>query len=836
MKKICNKDFIIKLMMIFLMIQPILDIKIFYDFEIIGVTIPTIIRLVFFGLLFLIFIIDKKKLKFTILYCVVFLIYSIFHLINASNNYVNSLDNYSILSELIYLIRLAIPMLFILLSYNYKIGFKKITKLFYFLAFIFSLIMIVTNILGISYSSYTHAEKIVGNIFDWPFLSKADYSYYELATKGLFGYANPLSSLFCLILPILLYGFYKEFSLKKFIIIILMLISMLILGTRISSYLSIIILLVMLIVYIVLGCVFKTIRFDKKVFFYNIIMIVITIPIFLVAPINFASDRLMPEEHVEYVLDNNLLDVVLNYKNSLQDNLNLEQKQEIEEFITDNAKYFSINEGIAPYRYMHEDYLEFWLNYFLVSYQNRNNTRDFELYLYNHVFEKNQNKYDILLGFGYSQLFNSGVVLERDGIYHFYTLGMIGLLLFILPYYIILIYSIFKVLIDYKNKVNLENVTYIFVVGMLLVLAIIGGNLFDFFIVNIFLSFICGQLLYNVRNFKKVECLDVKEEKNKIAVSVIVPVYNVEKYIEKCLDSLVNQTLKNIEVIVVNDGSPDNSQKIIDKYKNEYPNIIKSYIKENGGLSDARNFGITKCSGEYIAFLDSDDYVNYDMYEKMYNKAVSKNFDLVVCDLFYVFENSKMKECCSGYHEDLHDKQSIKKTMVDFCPAVWNKLYKKNLFDKNVRFKKSVWFEDVEFIYRLMVYVNSIGAVHEPLINYVQRSGSITKTFDLRLYHYLDNWDGIVDFYKNNGYFDEYKEEIEYSYVRYLFATFIKGLTKINDDKEFEKGVELVIKKVNDNFPNYKKNKYIRRLNTKSLYLRFFNKKIAKFIYKLAQK
>ena len=92
-------------------------------------------------------------------------------------------------------------------------------------------------------------------------------------------------------------------------------------------------------------------------------------------------------------------------------------------------------------------------------------------------------------------------------------------------------------------------------------------------------------------------------------VSIIVPVYNVEEYLEKCLDSLVNQTLQDIEIIVVNDGSPDNSQQIIDAYIEKYPDKIKGFIKENGGLSDARNYGITKASADYIGFVDSDDYM-----------------------------------------------------------------------------------------------------------------------------------------------------------------------------------------------------------------------------------
>ena len=102
--------------------------------------------------------------------------------------------------------------------------------------------------------------------------------------------------------------------------------------------------------------------------------------------------------------------------------------------------------------------------------------------------------------------------------------------------------------------------------------------------------------------------------KKNIKVSVIVPVYNVEKYLNQCLDSLVNQTLEDIEIIVVNDGSPDNSQSIIDDYVKRYPKKVFSYIKKNGGLSSARNFGVEKAKGEYLAFVDSDDYIKKDMY------------------------------------------------------------------------------------------------------------------------------------------------------------------------------------------------------------------------------
>lgn len=499
MHKILDKNFIMKLTTIFLILQPILDIKVFYDFEILGVTIPTIIRLGFFAIIFLLFIFNKKKLKLPILYFILFFIYMGLHLLNASKNYINVLGNYSIISEIIYLIRLAIPMMFILFSYHYNFEFKKVSKIFFIIATIISSIIVITNIFNISYPSYSQSDGIVGSFFNWPFLSKTDIGYYNLATKGLFGYANPLSGLMCLILPILIYSFYKEFKLSKLFIIYMSVLSMLILGTRISSYMTIIILIIMLIVYIVLCRLFKAENFNSKCLIYNIILILLILPFFLSAPVTFSSDRKMPEKNNKYVIENELLDQVEAYKRDLKDDYD-GNKIIVEEFIKDNYQYFSIDDKLAPDKYMYDDYLEFWLDYFIVSYENKNNTRDFELYLFNHIYKHNDNIYDNFLGYGYSQIFNNGMVLERDGIYHFYTLGILGLLLFIAPYYIILVYSVFKFLTNFKQKLNLENVTYIFVVAIILALALIGGNLFDFFFVNIILSFICGQLLYNIRN------------------------------------------------------------------------------------------------------------------------------------------------------------------------------------------------------------------------------------------------------------------------------------------------------------------------------------------------
>ncbi|MBP5683928.1 MAG: glycosyltransferase [Bacilli bacterium] len=312
-------------------------------------------------------------------------------------------------------------------------------------------------------------------------------------------------------------------------------------------------------------------------------------------------------------------------------------------------------------------------------------------------------------------------------------------------------------------------------------------------------------------------------------VSVIVPVYNVEKYIDKCLDSLVKQTLKDLEIIVVNDGSPDNSEKIIQKYAKKYKNI-KYLVKENGGLSDARNYGLKYAKGEYIAFLDSDDYVSADMYEKMYEKAISEDFDMVVCDINYLYPDNTLR-VDGGIKEDTKD---IKKTFLTIHPAAWNKIFKKELFTNKVFFKKGVWFEDVEFIYRLLPYVKSIGVIHEAYNQYVQREGSITNTINPKIYDYISNMNGVVEYFKKNKLYDNYQKELEYAYVRYIYATFIRSIAKY-DYEEYEKGVQKALQSVKAYFPKYRHNKYFYQ-SKKGIYLVLFSKPLAKLLYKVFHK
>ena len=316
-------------------------------------------------------------------------------------------------------------------------------------------------------------------------------------------------------------------------------------------------------------------------------------------------------------------------------------------------------------------------------------------------------------------------------------------------------------------------------------------------------------------------------------VSVIVPVYNVEKYLRKCLDSLINQDFKDYEIIIVNDGSPDNSEDIISEYKEKYPKLIKAFKKENGGLSSARNYGLEKAKGKYICFIDSDDYVTQNYISKLYNKIISEDFDISVCDLVLEFPDRKEYKD-SSFDNDLKTKEQIKNKMHDFYPVVVNKMYKKELFTKDNLFKQGIYYEDVEFSYRLFSKINSIGVIKEGLYYYYQSPGSISRTVNKKLYDHINNWDSIFKYYKDKKIYDEYKDVLEYSYTRYVYATFIKRACDF-EYNDYLEALDYSIKKVKENTSKRLFNKYFYK-SIKGLYLLIFNKLIGKILFKYMNK
>lgn len=312
-------------------------------------------------------------------------------------------------------------------------------------------------------------------------------------------------------------------------------------------------------------------------------------------------------------------------------------------------------------------------------------------------------------------------------------------------------------------------------------------------------------------------------------VTIIMPIYNTGKYIKRCLDSIMRQSYENFELVIVNDGSTDNSEEIINEYINNYKDKIKYYYKENEGVAIARNYGLDKAEGDYITFIDSDDYVDENMIEKMVNKALSYDYDLTICDLLYVYEKKTIVGD-SNIYEDLNNKEQIKNNMVNIIPAMCGKLIKRELFN-NLRFKENIYYEDVEIYFRMYPKIDKIGILNEGLYFYIQREDSITYTYNERLYDIVNIWDDIIKYYKKNNIYDMYKEELEFTVVRYYYATFIKRLAKTKEKKQFKKGVDFVIRKLKKEFPNYKKNYYLKKFTPKNIYLKYFNKFVANIIF-----
>ena len=313
-------------------------------------------------------------------------------------------------------------------------------------------------------------------------------------------------------------------------------------------------------------------------------------------------------------------------------------------------------------------------------------------------------------------------------------------------------------------------------------------------------------------------------------VSVIVPIYNVEKYLEKCINSLLSQTLEDIQIILVNDGSKDNSGNIAKEYEKNNKDRVIYVEKENGGLSDARNYGLKYATGDFIDFLDSDDYIEKNAYEEMYNKAIEENADYVECDFIWEFPNK--------IRVDKQYPYKNKKEMLSFVRVVaWNKLIKRQLItDNNLEFPKGLRYEDVEFTYKLIPFVNKFAYVNKPFIHYVQREGSIANVQNERTAEIFTVLDNVIEFYKKNNIYEKYRDELEYNYARYLLCSSLKRMCKIKDKSIREKLLTESWERLNSNFPNWKENVILKTVNIgKNKYMRTVNKSTYKIYSKILE-
>lgn len=306
-----------------------------------------------------------------------------------------------------------------------------------------------------------------------------------------------------------------------------------------------------------------------------------------------------------------------------------------------------------------------------------------------------------------------------------------------------------------------------------------------------------------------------------VKVSIIVPVYNVYPYLDKCLDSLVRQTLKEIEIIVVNDGTKDQSQEIIDQYAKKDKRIV-ALKKKNGGLSDARNYGLKYAKGEYISFIDSDDYVDITMMEKLWKKAISEKCDLVECDCYWEYPDRKV----------LDQSRIVDNYFVDIRVMAWNKLYKRSLLEETgVLFPKGLQYEDISFCYQLLPYVKKIGYVEEALYYYIQRDNSIANTTNSKVRHIYDNIRLVLDYYKKKGLYEQYETELEYVVTKLILGRNFYRICALKDRKMRKEYLNEGYQLLENTFPKWKENKYLQSRN--DLHHRYY-KHLNRFTYQLS--
>lgn len=283
-------------------------------------------------------------------------------------------------------------------------------------------------------------------------------------------------------------------------------------------------------------------------------------------------------------------------------------------------------------------------------------------------------------------------------------------------------------------------------------------------------------------------------------ISIIVPIYNAEKYLKKCIDSLVNQTKKELEILLINDGSTDKSEEIINSY---HDSRIKYYKNKNQGIGKTRNFGIEKSTGKYIMFIDSDDYLDENACEILYNKAENDKLDIVLCDFYKLYDSGKLEEVKQPSFKNSSLKDNPKILNENLSP--WAKIYKRELIIKNdIKFIENLKYEDAPFVSIALDKARKIGKVDQCLNYYLVHENSETTIRDEKVFDILKIVDIIRKYFRNKNYIKETLDKLT-----------VRIITNYTIQQRMQKDRKIGMKFIDEAFiylkkeiPDYKNNKY----------------------------
>lgn len=311
-------------------------------------------------------------------------------------------------------------------------------------------------------------------------------------------------------------------------------------------------------------------------------------------------------------------------------------------------------------------------------------------------------------------------------------------------------------------------------------------------------------------------------------ISIIIPAYGVEKYIEKCLDSVIEQTYKNLEIIVVDDGTKDRSGEIAEDYSRR-DNRIVVFHKSNGGLSDARNYGIKHARGQYITCIDSDDYVDSDYVEYMYNIIQHYSARIAFCQHRVHFPSGNIKDYGNQGSELIKTEQCLERIMYDdiLNTSAWAKLYEKDLFN-TVEYPKGMLFEDIGTTYKLLLQCDTIAIGYESKYNYILRENSIvTGSFNEKKMDLLVMTDTMAKSVQSI-----YPDLSDALLRRRVYARF-STLNQVIGTKGYNKQKKEMIRFIKDNSKSILRNPKVPKRDKFAIYLLFLGYPVYQIVWRL---
>lgn len=293
-------------------------------------------------------------------------------------------------------------------------------------------------------------------------------------------------------------------------------------------------------------------------------------------------------------------------------------------------------------------------------------------------------------------------------------------------------------------------------------------------------------------------------------LSVIIPVYNCEDYLRECLDSLVQQTLQDMEILAVDDGSSDSSGSILDEYAKTYPNKVKVFHKENGGQASARNYALAYATGEYLGFVDSDDWVDLKMYENMVAIADNSKYEIVVCDMVDHYPTHIV------HHDASHFIDKFKQT-----PSACNKIFLKELV-QSIKFPQGYWYEDFCFTTKALFLSDRIGRCHEGAYHcHCREESTMTNNNSKKNLDIIFILEELHTFAKEKNLTQNYQDVLAYLVLDHILITSINRVAQHQSEER-----DAVIQQLRD----YVLEKYPNMLQTKAYKQLPRNRKIIAYL------